>query len=76
MVVGLAQTIMWNAYEELVAVVFPDPLPSLPNLSGCKRSQYIKQEEAPGSIEKNLNKYWRRINGVSETHNIFAGGAA
>lgn len=43
---------MWNTHEELVAAGCPDPLPSLPNLSGCKRSQYIKQEETPGSIEK------------------------
>lgn len=38
--------------ERLVAVGCPDPAPSLPNLSGRKRSQYIKQEKTPGSIEK------------------------
>lgn len=38
--------------EGLVAVGCPGPAPSLPNLSGRKRSQYIKQEKTPGSIEK------------------------
>lgn len=38
-----------------MAVGCPDPAPSLPNLSGRKRSQYIKQEKTPGSIEKKKN---------------------
>lgn len=41
--------------EGLVAVGCPGPAPSLLNLSGRKRSQYIKQEKTPGSIEKKKN---------------------